>query len=577
MIYLIFSVSCTLCYLAHILKKHLEIEENTKDAFYAFVTNVFEILVPLTAVTFLYSIFAYSLSDMGSDQVTVEALRKYEKRIQEVQGWLTYIKLNSVHSFLLLIIWFFVAMIVRIRLSPRASERLEKVYAKYESYDKWLKRVSSVVVLLASFTFFGSMVDSLGGELQVRIKTMSGNYNTFAKQVERAVEASVADGIHKKIESSAPPAYLTLKVFSSRVWEQFAVAAGKYDSTKDHYYIYESPSLNALVNEARKREDHFATVINEADKLLSQTARPVPLLELPASQLNQSQLSMLNEVVMQHLSSLAARAEPILQTPLGKKIVPGVLGLLITHGNIGTLESLASDIPILKMILPLFSKVLNKNMEIKINQTVRRLAQKAVTTPNLNVVSEIDREAREIVQETVVDWGEIKPETFTAIEAALKTDERTISAERKRVTEENRLLYEQVKNRWGSLLMKGEAHGVNYVYSRLDSDIRRKLSPDQFRTEIDQLFQKFAGQTMSISEPFEQQAKLRNILNVLPGKGQLDEAIAGLALLGASDFSKLRETYDQEPSPRTGHGQSPTDRPRDRPVERPPVHPPIRR
>src|SRR5205823_2198260 len=136
--------------------------------------------------------------------------------------------------------------------------------------------------------------------------------------------------------------------------------------------------------------------------------------------------SKLNEAVKNHLSSLAARAEPVLQTPLGKKIVPGTLGALITHGNIGALKSLASDIPILKVILPVFSKALGKEVEIKINQAVHRLAQKAVTTPNLNIESEIHREAGEIVQEAVVDWGEVKPETFTAIEDVLKTDERTI-------------------------------------------------------------------------------------------------------------------------------------------------------
>ena len=111
-------------------KRRLEVKKNTKGMAYAFVTNVFEVLVPFTAVTFLYSIFSYSLSDMGSDQVTVETLRNYEKRIQEVQGWLTYIKLKPVYSFLLVIIWFFAMMIVRMRLSASVSKRLEIAYAR---------------------------------------------------------------------------------------------------------------------------------------------------------------------------------------------------------------------------------------------------------------------------------------------------------------------------------------------------------------------------------------------------------------------------------------------------------------
>ena len=426
MIYFLCCLGFVLVYFCYKRKRHLETEGKDKDLSYAFVTNSFEVLLPFTVVTLLYAILSFTLSDMGSDQVTLETLRIYEKRIQEIQEWLKYFKLNSVYSFLLIGVWFLVSLIVRYKWGQGHSERMEKVYSKYETYHKWIKRIAVVVTLLATFTFFGSQVDGLGGELEAHIKTMKDNYNAYVAKLERAIKETVATETHSRITSSAPAQYARAIRINRQTWERFSSVAGKYRSTSVRYE-YTSPKFEALESRIQRQEKSVVESIAVIEKTIDIPQSSSPEIESLAKTITNNRLKQINESLDRYLTSLAAQAEPVLKTPLGKKIIPGALGVLISHNNISVLKSLAEQSPILDAILPVFTKTLSKKVEMQTNEAIHRLAEKVVTQPHIKLEREMKGETETIVKDVVIEWNESSNQTLLALETAVKRAEIEVS------------------------------------------------------------------------------------------------------------------------------------------------------
>jgi hypothetical protein len=260
MIYFLCCLGFVIAFICYKHKCYLEAENKDGTLSYALVTNALEVLFPFTVITLLYAVLSFSISDMGSDQITLEVLRKYERGMQKVQTWLKYCKLSSIYSFLLLGVWFLSALVVRYIWGQSSGERMERAYAQYETYNKWIKRVSVVVTLLASFTFFGSQVDGLGGELQAHIKTVQENYNAYASKVEQAVRETVATKVYDHVVDSAPAQYTRVVRLNSQTWERYSSLAKLYQSTKGKY-AYESPLFEALVSRMQRQKEPVVKVI----------------------------------------------------------------------------------------------------------------------------------------------------------------------------------------------------------------------------------------------------------------------------------------------------------------------------
>lgn len=391
MIYCYFFIGCLLAYFCYKYKKQLEAQENIKGAAYAFGTTAFEVLVPFTLVTLFYSILSYSLSDIGSDQTTLATLHQYEKKLQQIQTWLKYLKLSSTNSFLLMAFWFFVVLIVRVRLGQSKGEQLEKIYAKYESYNKWVKHISTTVVLLTSFTFFSSNITALGKEVRVSITTTRENYNTLASKIDVAITEAVTNEIYRKVKASAPPDYLRLEKLYAQT-------------------------------EVEPRERKIATLVSEAEKLPAQTSKLENSYEKLENRINRNKLSALVHLMENYLNKAAVRVDPVLQTTQGKKIIPAMLSQIITHKNIPGVANVVAEVRILEPILSVFEKAFSKEVEVEIKNSLQQLVDKAVNTPDINLEREIENEAKKIVEKTTVNWEEVKSEKIVAIETKLKAE-----------------------------------------------------------------------------------------------------------------------------------------------------------
>lgn len=560
-IYLLFIVSCGLCYLVYTYKKDLETRVAPSVIACAVTTNTFEFLVPFTAVSFLYSVLSYSLNDIGSDHVTMKSLVNYENTIQRIDRDLAAIRPSPVISFLLVVLWFVTAMIVRICLNTNVGERLHKAYVHYETFDKWLRASSSVVLLLASFTFFSGPLDQLHGELQAHIKTVKENYNGFANQVKRAVELTTLEEIYNAIDSSAPPEYVRLKTIASQGWESYTGTARTYSSTKTSYK-YSSPRFAALEDKTEQRQQRVATVLNTTEALLGQAQQEEPINLTEISRLSLATISELQERITNHRSNLELPTDLGMQTPAGQKILAKAVGVLVNHNNLEALELLTAEVPLLKAIIPIFSKALGKHVEAKINKAVVRLVEDAEKVPSFDLDSAIHQEATEIARSTIVDWTKMPPEIFPSVEAALETDNRIIAsahlevnsrfkAERNRVVKENLILSKQVRDRWRSLtktipfaeylqlrsmLNRSEVRDVSEIWGL--HNVRDPEAKEVLR-RFDHTFRELTEHTESIADPSEQHEMLSRILTALSGSGGVTDAVKQLASLGENGFVTL--------------------------------------
>jgi hypothetical protein len=276
------------------------------------------------------------------------------------------------------------------------------------------------------------------------------------------------------------------------------------------------------------------------------------------------------------MTSLAARAEPVLKTPLGKKLTPGALSILISHNNISALKLLAEQSPILEAFLPVFSKTLNKEVEMQTNAAIHRLVERAVTQTQINLEQEIRTVAEPLVQDVVVRWDAVPERTLTLLEATIKREDAGIiqadedvrvryRESRLRLEKQNDTLLAKVREQWQEKMRLYISERQNDV---LGVKVREKwqkmlqvysnelsgFEPDSFLdlslnkpspSALEAAFSEFTASIKTISDPVEHNKALESTLEVLNKSSTVEQTVTGLAKLGRESFPSSESAFSK--------------------------------
>src|SRR5215217_3656065 len=102
MIYILCVLSYLLLYSCYRYKRSLK-ENGSESSFrYILTANLFDFLLPMSAVTLFYAVFSFVLSGSESDQTTLETLRNYERNLSWLKGKFGVFKLSPTYSLLLI-------------------------------------------------------------------------------------------------------------------------------------------------------------------------------------------------------------------------------------------------------------------------------------------------------------------------------------------------------------------------------------------------------------------------------------------------------------------------------------------
>lgn len=174
-------------------------EHDNKSLSYFLFDKSFEFFVPLTIVLAFYAILAWVV-DGTSNQTTLGRLEYLEGRLDSINSYLGWLKLKPWIAALVIV----GVMVVDLVLSLFFRSR-DMTASWYKQYGLWSKRVSTVVLLLCCFTFFGNAVGERRAHLRTRTDKIKEGYARIQEKAEETLSGSVQQRLYEKVRLAFPP------------------------------------------------------------------------------------------------------------------------------------------------------------------------------------------------------------------------------------------------------------------------------------------------------------------------------------------------------------------------------------
>jgi hypothetical protein len=180
-------------------RKRVWKERDAKSLPYILFDKSLEFFVPLTAVMLCYAALAWVVDGAG-DQTTLGRLEQLERLLDSLNSYLSWFKLKPWVAALV------IASVMAVDFSLSLFFRYRDMASLYKHYGLWSKRVSTVVLLLCCFTFFGNAVGERRARLRTRTDNIREGYARIQERAEEMLSGSVQQRLYQKVYLAFPSA-----------------------------------------------------------------------------------------------------------------------------------------------------------------------------------------------------------------------------------------------------------------------------------------------------------------------------------------------------------------------------------
>lgn len=195
---LLFIESVTLTVFCWRQKRNWKKRDNKSLPYFLFDKSV-ELFVPLTIVLGFYAILAL-IVDGTDNQTTLGRLEYLGGRLDSINYYLGWLKLKPWIAVLIIV----GVMVLDIILALLFKSK-ELASSFYKHYGLWTRRVSTVVLLLCCFTFFGNAVGQRRAYLRTRTDKIKEGYARIQEKAEETLSGSVQQKLYEKVRLTFPP------------------------------------------------------------------------------------------------------------------------------------------------------------------------------------------------------------------------------------------------------------------------------------------------------------------------------------------------------------------------------------
>jgi len=194
---LLFVESVTLTTFCWRRKRDWKKRDNKSLSYFLFDKSL-EFFVPLTIVLAFYATLALIVDGTGNE-TTVGKLEYLEGRLDSIHSYLGWLKLKPWIAVLIIL----GVMVLDIVLSLFLKSK-ELASSLHKHYGLWSKRVSTVVLLLCCFTFFGNAVGQRRAYLRTRTDKIKEGYAKVREKAEETLSGSVQQRVYEKVRFAFP-------------------------------------------------------------------------------------------------------------------------------------------------------------------------------------------------------------------------------------------------------------------------------------------------------------------------------------------------------------------------------------
>jgi len=394
MIIIVFITGGLLSFL--FLRKKRKIEEhNWKKSFlYYFYKNSLDFLVPFVVITFLYLMLSLVVA-IASNYVTLYSLIRFEESLEKLKSFFTIFKVNAIEALVVLVAIYLFGFL---RLSVQKSKKL---FSLFDKYQLLVRRVYIILVLLCSFTFFGTQLGEPTKNLSLRIKTVRDGYADLCKEVQDTIAEEVAIGLYPKVHDNFPKPYQDALKLPARIEQETNALRDYYNSVQSKFDAKDD-NVDAIIDKGSRRTKTASDLKKEIKIPEDTPKRRYYSVIKDSRQINYKKIENAKAAIGNYRSRLQPRVINLLQIEGGKKVTSQIPKVFTGEVKKTLFRQIIKEYPILEPIVDVFFRTLDKEIEKNVEQAVHRATNTTIKYPK-NVDKVITEETRKIVQQKNIE------------------------------------------------------------------------------------------------------------------------------------------------------------------------------
>lgn len=394
MITTVFLIGCLLTYL--FLRKKRKIEENNwkTNFIYYFYKNSLDFLVPFVVITFLYLMLSLVVA-IASNYTSLHYLIRFEESLEKLKTFFTIFKLNAIEALFVLVALYLLGFL---RFPSQMSKKLFSLFDKYQII---LRRVYIVIVLLCSFTFFGTQLGEPTKNLSLRIKTVRDGYAELCKEVQNTIAEEVAISLYPKVHYKFPQPYQDALKSPTRIEQETNALRDYYNSVRSKFDTKDA-NVDSIIDKVSRRKKTASDLEKEIKIPEDASKRRYYSVIKDPRQINYKKIQNAKIALGNYRSGLQPRVINLLQIEGGKKITSQIPKVFTGEVKKTLFRQIIKEYPILEPIVDVFFQTLDKEIETNVEQAVDRATNTTIKNPE-NIETIITNETKKIVQQKNVE------------------------------------------------------------------------------------------------------------------------------------------------------------------------------
>jgi hypothetical protein len=452
MIYIVCMTSILVYLTLRPWKNDMELQGQTQKFSFLLIKSVLEFSRCFIPVTLFY--VALSIFFSGSDETTIRVLRTYEADLHTLKDFLSHLKLTPTVSFVALLLAFALTLVAnRVEMLRLHKQRVERLHALLRKYHKWVGKVTLVVTLLGSFTFFGQTVASQQiGHLEATIKDLRQKCEQFRTALEDEIRFRTATQTMKQLPSVSPSFRPALDACEKVDREQQELTKDRKASAE---YKIKSPKLDLLLADYDNRQTKVNTVVTEPDVRTRLDTTAVRAYE---SSLSSAKIEKLEALLAEYRLESAQQIKAAFETPLGSQVGSTILKMILSERYLPGVKALTDAFPIAGPLLSVLSDSARTKASNLIADATDRIARAAIAERAPTLAEGIEHEASKVAAAVVQNVSEPGPaiiaDTISAAQSNanrirdIHAEFQTLLKEKKeKISNENKVLAQRLAAR----------------------------------------------------------------------------------------------------------------------------------
>ncbi|MBM4055493.1 MAG: hypothetical protein FJ264_12695 [Planctomycetes bacterium] len=375
--------------------RSFEKDQRKHNILYHFYFYSLEFLIPFIFVAALYSLIPIIVS-ISSKNANLQFLINLELFLTRLTSYFSFLHLSAKQVFFLFLFIFIIGLL---RLPVLVSKKLLTAIDKYKTLTR---RLYITLVLLCSFTLFGTQVGEPTNDLYVHIKTIRDGYADFEKDVQELIVEEVTDGLFLKVKDSFPDYYRHALNIPAQIGNEF-VSLQRYYSSERLQYGLNIPTLESKIDKHLEKTNYLSKLDSTIRFDSNSAVTKGKSSQIDPNKVSRKKLKNANDAIIRYKNSQKPeRVIKLLETEWGKQVIYQIPKVIVSEIKTALLKSWIEAYPILEPIIDVFQNTLNKEIENRIEKSIGNISKDIIQQPS-DIEKTIWEHSSKIVNETIIN------------------------------------------------------------------------------------------------------------------------------------------------------------------------------